>query len=182
MNAIGLVTAFDPANDGLASKSKELILNLLNWSLMPYSRAQFTPGHITCTAAVTHPTDSAKVLFIYHHRLHRWLLPGGHVEPTDESLADAAAREAVEETTIRLDPAFTPYLAGIDVHGIPAKKEEPFHLHHDLIWCFRATSEIIATTDEAPQVRWARKEDWDSMQIAVSIRNSIDRSNQWETK
>ena len=177
MNAIEFVIAFNPAADGLAAKSKELILNLLDLTPAPYSRNQFTPGHITCTALVTHPTDPGKVLFMHHHRLHRWLLPGGHVEPTDESLANAAAREAVEETAVQLEPAFTPYLVGVDVHGIPAKKDEPYHLHHDLIWCFQAASGVIAATEEAPRVYWACRHDWDRMQIADSIRNSIARAN-----
>ena len=115
---------------------------------------------------------------MHHHRLERWLLPGGHVETSDPSLAAAAAREALEETFVQLDPGVTPVLTGIDVHGIPPKKGEPFHLHHDLIWCFRALSGEIAVSDEAPQVCWAVETDWDRMQIAGSIRNSIVRARE----
>ncbi len=110
---------------------------------------------------------------MHHHRLHRWLLPGGHIEKSDASLADTAAREATEETYVQIDPGTAPFLAGIDVHGIPPKKDEPFHLHHDLIWCFRAVQEAIETTDEAPSVLWAEPADWDRLNIAESIRNSI---------
>ncbi len=113
---------------------------------------------------------------MHHHRLHRWLLPGGHVEESDNSLAGAAAREATEETFVRIDQAYAPWLAGIDVHGIPPKKDEPFHLHHDLIWCFRALTEDIQVTDEAPSVLWAGSADWDRLNVAESIRNSILRS------
>ncbi len=112
---------------------------------------------------------------MYHHRLHRWLLPGGHVEESDASLAAAAAREAGEETRVHIDGGRAALLAGIDVHGIPGKKDEPFHLHHDLIWCFRALAEEIATTDEAPSVVWAEEADWDRLNVANSIRNSIRR-------
>jgi 8-oxo-dGTP pyrophosphatase MutT (NUDIX family) len=110
---------------------------------------------------------------MFHHRLTRWLLPGGHVESSDESLAASAAREATEETMVRIDPHVEPRLVGIDVHGIPAKKAEPFHLHHDLIWCFRASSEQIDVTDEAPSVRWSPESDWDEMAVAQSIRNAV---------
>jgi 8-oxo-dGTP pyrophosphatase MutT (NUDIX family) len=166
---------FDPGADGLAGKSRELTLHLLRHTAAPFSHHQFTPGHITCTALVLHPGES-KVLFMYHHRLHRWLLPGGHVEPEDASPAVAAAREAREETAVRINEDAGSILAGIDVHGIPPKKGEPFHLHHDLIWCLRAAAEEIAVTDEAPQVRWAGESDWDGMEIADSIRNTIRRS------
>ncbi len=170
--AIELVSAFDPGPDGLAQKSRELTLGLLRHSAEPYSRNQFHPGHITCTALVLHPTCNL-VLFMHHHRLHRWLLPGGHVEPEDDSLSGAAAREAVEETHVRLDPSAPPFLAGIDVHGIPPKKSEPYHLHHDLIWCFCALAEAIEVTDEAPEVRWAGADAWDELRIAEPIRRAI---------
>jgi len=177
--ACSVVEAFDSGDDGLARKSRELTLDLLRQTGAPFSRLQFTPGHVTCTALVLHPRDS-KVLFMYHHRLHRWLLPGGHVEESDVSLAGAAAREAGEETLVQIDGARAALLAGIDVHGIPpkriaSKEAEPFHLHHDLIWCFRALTDEIAITDEAPSVVWAEEADWDRLNVADSIRNSIHR-------
>jgi 8-oxo-dGTP pyrophosphatase MutT (NUDIX family) len=172
--ACRVVEEFDPGADGLARKSAELTLDLLRQTSAPFSRNQFTPGHVTCTALVFHPGD-LKVLFMYHHRLHRWLLPGGHVEESDASLAAAASREASEETMVRIEQNSAARLAGIDVHGIPGKKNEPFHLHHDLIWCFRALTDEIASTDEAPSVAWAEEADWDPLNIADSIRNSIRR-------
>jgi 8-oxo-dGTP pyrophosphatase MutT (NUDIX family) len=173
-NARTVIEGFDAGSDGLARKSRELTLDVLRHTNAPFSRDQFTPGHVTCTALVLHP-EGSKVLFMYHHRLHRWLLPGGHVEESDASLAAAAAREAQEETLVQIDGDWAARLAGIDVHGIPAKPSEPFHLHHDLIWCFRALKAEIAVTDEAPSVLWAEEADWDRLQIADSIRNSINR-------
>jgi 8-oxo-dGTP pyrophosphatase MutT (NUDIX family) len=175
--AVAAVEGFDSCADRLAGKSRELTIDLLRHSAEPFSRNQFAPGHVTCTALVVHPTES-RVLFMHHHRLHRWLLRGGHVEDSDASLPDAAAREATEETHVRIDPERVPFLAGIDVHGIPPKKDEPFHLHHDLIWCFRALSEDIATTDEAPSVLWAGCADWDRLNVAESIRNSVLRAGE----
>lgn len=176
--ALTTVEAFDPGPDGLAAKSRELTIDLLCSSAAPFARSQFNPGHITCTALVRHPKDST-VLLMHHHRLKRWLLPGGHVEESDLSLAGAAAREAAEETLIEIDMSREPFLAGIDVHGIPPKKHrqtEPFHLHHDLIWCFTAATDRIQTTDEAPSVLWAANADWARLGVAQSIRNSILRA------
>lgn len=172
--AIEIVTRFEPASDDMAVKSRELVLGMLSQSRAPFSRDQFEPGHITCTALVIHPAEP-RVLMMHHHRLHRWLLPGGHVEAFDASLAAAAAREALEETAVVLDPHFEPVLAGIDVHGIPPKRDEPYHLHHDLIWCFRALSDAIEQTDEAPRVAWAAPADFAGMEVTESIRRSVAR-------
>ncbi len=176
--ALGAVLAFDPGEDGLAQKSKELAIGLLRSTDAPFSRSQFKPGHITCTALVRHPRKPL-ILFMRHHRLQRWLLPGGHVESDDATLALAAAREAREETLVQIDPQVAPRLAGIDVHGIPAKKkrDEPYHLHHDLIWSFRALREEIDVTEEAPAVMWAAESDWARLVIAESIRRSILRTS-----
>jgi 8-oxo-dGTP pyrophosphatase MutT (NUDIX family) len=175
--AAEIVAVFDPAGDGLAEKSRELTLGLLADTPAPFSRDQYAPGHITCTALVFHPRGKS-ILVMHHHRLKRWLLPGGHVEAGDASLPAAAAREALEETGVELDQTRRAFLAGIDVHGIPARKGEPFHLHHDLIWCFRATSEGIATTDEAPEVRWAPATEWKALGLAPSIQNSVWRAQE----
>lgn len=174
-DAVQIVEQFNPGTDGLASKSRELTLQLLHHTESPFSRDQFKPGHITCTALVMHPKAS-EVLLMHHHKLRRWLLPGGHIEKRDGSLWMAAAREAAEETAVELDTRFTPVLAGIDVHGIPARKREPFHLHHDLIWCFRAAKEKIRRTKEARDVHWATASDWDLLHVPESIRLSIERA------
>ena len=179
--AIEWVERFDACADGMAAKSRELVLQLLQHSTDPFSREQFTPGHITCTALVLHPggsegprSDLDRVLLMFHHRLERWLLPGGHVEASDLHLADAAAREAREETLIEIEEGASPVLAGIDVHGIPPRKGEPFHLHHDLIWAFRAAKAHIEVTPEAPSVMWARETDFDALGVAQSIRNAFE--------
>ncbi|HWE48789.1 MAG TPA: NUDIX domain-containing protein [Bryobacteraceae bacterium] len=175
--ALELVQAFNPGDDDLARKSRELVIGLLRSTENPFSRNQFTPGHITCTAVVRHPVKS-KILFMHHHRLERWLLPGGHVEASDASLAETAAREAHEETLVEIDTVAAPRLVGIDVHGIPPKRKrnEPYHLHHDLIWSFRALHDEIAITDEAPSVLWAGESEWAQLEIAESIRRSIRRA------
>lgn len=153
---LALVRAFDASPE--EEKSRELIISLLELTDAPFSRDQFHPGHITCTAVVVHP-NARQFLVMHHHRHQRWLLPGGHVEESDVTLSDAARREAIEETAVRIEPASPARLAGMDVHGIPARKGEPFHLHHDLIFAFSAASEDFTVTEEAPRVAWCGMEE-----------------------
>lgn len=164
--AVSLATSFAPSPQ--EEKSRELILALLEHTPAPFSRDQFHPGHITCTALVLHP-DGQRVLLVHHHRLRRWLLPGGHVEASDSTLADVARREAVEETAVRIAPRNTARLAGMDVHGIPAHKGEPFHLHHDLIFRLDAEASDITCTEEAPEVAWCGIDEVDRYGLPASI-------------
>jgi 8-oxo-dGTP pyrophosphatase MutT (NUDIX family) len=170
--ALALARAFEASPE--EEKSRELILALLEFSAGPFSRDQFEPGHITCTALVLHP-DGGQFLVMHHHRHRRWLLPGGHVEESDVTLADAARREAIEETEVRITRSGSARLAGMDVHGIPARKREPFHLHHDLIFAFAAESAEFAVTEEAPLVAWCGAADFERYQLPSSITRAAQR-------
>jgi 8-oxo-dGTP pyrophosphatase MutT (NUDIX family) len=170
-----LLQQFDPTDDGEAAKSKELILALLARSPEPFSRRQFNPGHITCTGLVLSPGRD-RILLVLHRRLQRWLLPGGHVEPDDPLIGDAGRREVVEETGAILRPDASPRLVGVDVHGIPPRRDEPFHLHHDLIFRFQATSDAFQTSDEVREVAWCSDAEFDRYQLPGSIRRSYARA------
>ena len=80
LELVRLVESFSDPADGSTGKSQELTLQLLKHSAAPLSRTQFIPGHITATGLVLDP-PATSVLLVYHRRLQRWLLPGGHVEP-----------------------------------------------------------------------------------------------------
>ena len=171
---IGWLDKFDTNGDGAAGKSVELIRMLLEHSPAPFSRNQYTPGHITATACVLHPAKDA-FLLIHHKRLGRWLMPGGHVETEDADVSATAAREAVEETSIilALEP---PRLVSADVHAIPPKRDEPLHLHHDLTFAFRAATDVVVITEETEGVAWAMVEDFDKYQLATNLRRAIQRT------
>jgi 8-oxo-dGTP pyrophosphatase MutT (NUDIX family) len=172
--ALALVEPFDMAEDELGSKSKELTVALLRLSHAPFLRDQFNPGHITCTALIFSP-NRAQVLLMWHHRFKRWLLPGGHVEDFDATLADTARREAIEETNVRLSAA-PGVLAGMDVHGIPPKKKDPYHLHHDLVFAMQAASEEISASAEAPRVTWCDVDGLARYEVPPNIVRSTFRS------
>lgn len=63
-------------------------------------------GHLTGSALVVDGM-SRRVLLTLHPLVGRWLQLGGHVEPSDRTLLDAARREAVEEggiSALHVDP------------------------------------------------------------------------------
>lgn len=159
--------------DGEAHKSRDLILMLLRHSCAPFSRHQFTPGHITCTGLVISP-GGGSVLLVHHRRLDRWLLPGGHVEPDDAVIQDTARREVVEETGAVLADG-TPPLVGADVHGIPPKRGEPYHLHHDLIFLFHALSGKFRVSEESRAVAWCAPPEFERYDLPGNVRRAWGR-------
>lgn len=165
--------------DQAGEKSRELILQLLEYSPAPFSRKQYAPGHVTSTALILHPSEP-RILLVHHRRLDRWLLPGGHVDAEDAELWDTSRREAVEETGVILDISLRPVLAGFDVHGIPSNGREPFHLHHDIIVRWRAASEHLhRSEDETRGVAWCAPEEYDKYLLPSSIRLCAERAERF---
>jgi 8-oxo-dGTP pyrophosphatase MutT (NUDIX family) len=169
-----LVRSFNDPSDGQALKSRELVLGLLGETPSPFWRRQFTPGHITCSGLVLAP-DGARLLLVHHRRLDRWLLPGGHVEPEDAAIEDAGSREVVEETGAVLVPG-TPSLIGIDVHGIPPRGDQPYHLHHDLLFFFRAEADSCRVSHESRAVLWCAPGEFDRYDLPGNIRRAYFRA------
>ncbi|MGP3690891.1 NUDIX hydrolase [Streptomyces sp. IBSNAI002] len=116
----------------------------------PTSRATL-PGHITCSAVVI--DRSQRVLHIHHRASGLTLVPGGHLEPSDRTLAGAAMREVHEEAGIPVgDLCLTTQLLDnpidIVIHDIAARpaKGERKHQHYDVRFVFYLTH-------EAPPIR-----------------------------
>ena len=109
---------------------------LLELSPDPFSRDQFTPGHITTSGLIVSP-DATRILI-------RPSPPPGTLAPPRRPCRTRRRRLSRSRGRTRgasRRPAVLVLggpLAGADVHGIPAKGHEPYHLHHDLLFCFQA--------------------------------------------
>jgi 8-oxo-dGTP pyrophosphatase MutT (NUDIX family) len=100
------------------------------------SRRTF-PMHVTAGALLVR---GAEILLVEHRASGIVLQPGGHLEPSDVTLTDAAERELVEESGIDQGTVFlvsaTP--AYIEYGRVPARpeKDEPDHFHLDFGYAF----------------------------------------------
>ncbi|MEU9630841.1 NUDIX hydrolase [Streptomyces luteogriseus] len=107
-------------------------------------------GHITASALVIDP-EGGRVLLTLHKKLRMWLQMGGHCEPGDASLADAALREATEESGV---PGLSLLPGGpvrLDRHPIPP----PCHCHFDVQYAVVTPPDAVhAISDESLDVRW----------------------------
>jgi 8-oxo-dGTP pyrophosphatase MutT (NUDIX family) len=97
----------------------------------PFQRAD-PDGHVTASAVVARPSGG-EFLLVFHRKLDRWLQPGGHVEPDDASVFEAAVREAREETGVDgFQMPIRDAILDLDAHPIPAFGSEPAHVHYDV--------------------------------------------------
>jgi 8-oxo-dGTP pyrophosphatase MutT (NUDIX family) len=138
----------------------------------PFSRKHFEPGHFTASAFVLSP-DASSLLLIYHSKLHRWLQPGGHVEADDADLFAAAAREVVEEVGIRAPARVGEGIFDLDIHPIPARKDEPLHEHFDVRFLFRATGLQLVAGSDASDARWVPIDEIDEALTDASVMRAV---------
>lgn len=139
-----------------------------------FSSAFFVPGHVTASAFVVHPTHDSVALLL-HSKIGRWLQPGGHVEPEDESVVAAALREVAEE--IGVGAADEPWLCDVDVHVFPARVDVPQHLHHDVRFAFTADTPRLLVGDGAEDVRW-----WpftEALELEPSVARPVRKLAEW---
>jgi 8-oxo-dGTP pyrophosphatase MutT (NUDIX family) len=144
--------AYQPS-DARERAFRERVLALLDTTAAT-SRSQFEPGHLTASAFVISPERDA-VLLILHKKLGIWVQPGGHIEPDDTSLEAAARREVREEVGLALTGPGGASIFDLDIHAIPARRDEPAHEHFDVRFCFHATTRDFVASDEVTQATWA---------------------------
>ena len=143
-----------------ATRHAERVLTFVASETRSWSRATLA-GHLTASAWVLDRTRTHAAL-IQHRKLNRWLQPGGHVEDADATWRAAAQREVTDETGLAhfIAQAGEDELFDVDVHPIPARKDEPAHVHYDLRFLFVADMDatventLMINADEAHDWRW----------------------------
>lgn len=133
------------AGDGREARSLARVLAELEHLDRPFDE-DADPTHLTASAVVV---GRRGVVLHRHRRLHRWMQPGGHIDP-GETPAEAALRESVEETGLPLTPAGGSGLLHVDVHPAAAG-----HVHLDLRYLLWAEdAEPAPEPGESQEVAW----------------------------
>jgi 8-oxo-dGTP pyrophosphatase MutT (NUDIX family) len=111
------------------------------------------PDHLTASTLVLSAETDA-VLLTLHAKAHRWFQFGGHVEPGDADLAEAALREATEESGVA-GLRFDPVPVQLSEHAVPfcGPSGDVHHLDVRFVAIAPAGSGH-SVSDESLDVRW----------------------------
>lgn len=130
----------------------------------------------TASATIVHAN---KVLLLFHHKLHLWLPPAGHIELNEHPI-EALYRETEEETgltkdhltlllpyddnlSLERDPdtnVSLPVPFDIDVHTV----NQQGHQHVDLSYIFLSDTSVVKREDGgAEQLEWFTLEEIDNL-------------------
>ncbi len=111
------------------------------------------PDHLTAGTLVV-SADLDAVLLNLHGKARRWFAFGGHCEEGDASLADAAAREAREESGLA-SFTFDPVPAQLDIHPVAFCDPRGTVRHLDVRFVAQAPPGAEPTvSEESVEVRW----------------------------
>jgi 8-oxo-dGTP pyrophosphatase MutT (NUDIX family) len=146
---------YQPANTTEAAFVQRMLE--LSRGELAWQRSHFEPGHFTASAFVLSP-DRGDLVLIHHKKLGIWVQPGGHVEPSDGDLVCSARREVLEEVGLSelesIPGAGGSLLFDVDIHRIPARKEDPAHEHFDVRFAFVAKTRELVHSEEVADLRW----------------------------
>ena len=110
-------------------------------------------GHMTGSAWIVNYAG-IHTLLTHHKKLNKWLQPGGHADG-DSDILRVAKREADEESGLKRLTVEDGQIFDIDIHQIPARADEPQHLHYDIRFVFRAMeSEEFIVSEESHDLSW----------------------------
>lgn len=170
--ALELLRSFLPPDKAQA----DFRVRICQWILekdYPFERKQLD-GHLTASALLLNPTGE-RALLTHHKKLGRWLQFGGHADG-DANLAGVALRECMEESGIE-GLMIDPRPIDLDIHPIPARKDEPEHLHLDvrfLVWTPDEFEEKVS--EESIELGWIGFDEQDAHRLDDSVRRLFERA------
>lgn len=113
-------------------------------------------GHITASAWLLN-NDYSKALLMHHTKLDKWFQLGGHCDG-DSDVLRVAIKEAQEESGIQSIVPVSKDIFDIDIHLIPARKQEIAHYHYDVRFLLQVVgNEEVQQNGESKELRWIDK-------------------------
>jgi 8-oxo-dGTP pyrophosphatase MutT (NUDIX family) len=175
--ALGAHVADDPSEADSLSQIRAFV----HRHAQPFDRT-IGEGHLTGSAVVI-DASASRTLLVFHRKLGRWLQPGGHAEAGERDGAAVALREATEETgltQLSLHP-HAPQPLDVDVHLIPARRDDPAHLHLDLRYLVvaEAGAALDPAAVEVADVRWVTWDALDTLALDPGLLRALRKARRY---
>lgn len=131
------------------------------------------PNSLVPAASAVVQDEQGRVLLHLRADTGNWSIPGGAMEP-GESLAQAVAREVLEETGIEVRP-----LRVVGVYSDPTHivAYDDGEVRQEFSVCFACEpigGASSAASDESDDVRWFTRDDLDEMTVTPAIRRRLN--------
>lgn len=132
-------------------------------------------GHVTGSGWIV-DEKGGRTLLTHHRKLDLWLQPGGHADGESDLLA-VAARECEEETGLAGLRPVDEAIFDLDIHGIPARRDEPAHFHYDVRFLFRNVGpDRFTVTEESHDLAWVDLDRLEEYTLEWSMRRMKDKT------
>jgi ADP-ribose pyrophosphatase YjhB (NUDIX family) len=177
VDAIALLNAYQPT-DTSEQEAKAFIQSFVNENAEYWSRRTLS-GHLTGSAWITN-TERTQAVLLHHKKLDIWVQPGGHMDDSDDSLVSASLREAVEETGLNSLALASESIFDLDVHEIPARKEEPKHWHLDVRYWFEAKDMTLSISEESNDLKWLTRSEIENITSEESVLRMVRKTLTYE--
>ncbi len=132
-------------------------------------------GHVTGSAWVV-DIERRHVLLTHHVRLDKWLQLGGHADG-QSNILEVALREAREESGLQDIRAVSKRIFDVDVHEIPARRNEPAHSHYDVRFlCEADRSQPLRISGESKALAWVALTEVQSLTREESVLRMVAKT------
>ncbi|ALP52202.1 NUDIX hydrolase [Candidatus Tenderia electrophaga] len=132
-------------------------------------------GHVTGSAWIV-DHERTHVLLTHHRKLDRWLQLGGHSDGDGHTL-NVALREGREESGLAQLQPLRDAIFDVDVHLIPARKDEAAHYHYDVRFLLEADRRAPLTlSGESKDLAWVSLDDAQRLAPEPSIQRMVAKS------
>jgi len=137
-------------------------------------------GHLTGSAWIV-DEDLTHTLLTHHRKLNLWVQLGGHVED-DADMLSASWREAREESGLQNLRLLVPQIFDVDIHRIPARKNEPEHFHYDIRFAFQADRHApLTVSSESRELMWVALDNIKALTTEESILRMVRKTAELRT-
>ncbi len=157
---------YSPA-DAYENEMREKIISFVHQNSDCFERTLLV-GHITGSAFIVNK-QRTHTLLTHHHKLNKWLQLGGHSDG-DFNTLNVALREAEEESGLKNIVPISENIFDVDVHEIPARKNEPTHFHYDIRFLFETdSSQPLTISSESKDLAWIPLNDIENFTTEESV-------------